>query len=1067
MNKQLSGISALSSISTQYRKFSKGQYIEHTQFNEFLDFFEDQDRLSRVMLQGVGIVCGLKPNLTYANKLLSSIQLSQGAALTTDGDLLTLNTTSEVSKDLYVSDLKTINIESKNYTHFKAYDNFKVGYPAFYENNGRGEQVELWELATAQEAHSDFQPIRNLSNIEEKYLLLYLENYEKEVKPCKGVDCDNHGVQQIRNLKVLVTTTKGIANILGDDFLPMPDPVDGTIPPKIKDLIQPHPLFIEDVLRPDKQERVIVDHLIVNNGVEKKISSADLKDLYITALEKNNYGEFVFEKINKISEIIGGQGVNHAMFKNVLQQCLDQQFGFQYAYDVVKDLMETYSEIIKLLPKSFTKDFPDLSSFPKHIMLGKLASGILLDSFRHQFYNSPVLDDQKAAQRVKVLVNRFVLQTQNFRYSTSFEEAAKIKIIPSQKLNPLSNKAIPFYYQSTKDLLKTWNFDKTGNRSYQDNLGYGIDFFSPNTQISDDPLHFNIDKNSFYNIEGHQGMLYEEAFQQIKEIKDKQQLGFDVMVLSLGELVDNKDLFKAYFNDYVAEHSGLEHKRGVERGGTFIMVYETIGRDARVIADFSLPYICCTPKIDIKLSLPGTVICAEADHLPFTVIPVNGEVKAVVDTVLNGGVEMFNGKYFFNPQKVDKSLHDKEITFTVNGKPTNCSIKVISEPKVNIVAASVVYPDGNSGEVTVNFTVSGQNFTDYNYSWDFWDNGGWVTLKPNARGFVSYTFHNLIPTRIPTIRVQVDGGGCSQDIAISDWYEAQVQLSLPKEKDVICSESALTPFEVSPADGEVKAVVNTSLNGGVEMLNGKYFFNPKKVDKSLHGQVIHFTVNGQSTNCSIKVITQPAVTVVVKSVDYPSGSSNETVIHFKVSQQIGQDFMNYDYSWNFGDYGNQSPVNPDSDGNVICKLYNVNPKNIPVIKVMVSNGDCNQTISLSNWYDPPSVPTVVINSIKFPKGNCCEDIPSAVLAEVEGDKNVSASQGSFTLQGKGSGALNLDYSWFQTYSDNGKTLVLDVSNEEIVKVTGLYTGSYEFQFMVIDADTGVFDAKTVKVNISR
>ncbi|WP_415327981.1 PKD domain-containing protein [Chryseobacterium sp. MMS23-Vi53] len=771
MNNQLSDILSLSNISTQYRKFSKGQYVEFTQFNEFLDFFEDQDRLSRVMLQGVGIVCGLKPNFVYTNKVLSGIQLSQGAALTTDGDLLTLNNTSEVSEDLYVSDLKTINLENKNYTHFKVYDNFKVNYPAFHENNGKGNQVELWELATAQEATSSFQPISNLSDLDDKYLLLYLENYEKEVRPCRGVDCDNHGVQQIRNLKVLVTTEAGINNIIGDDSVLLPpDPVTGEVPTRIIDRIQPHPLFIEDVLRAEKQERVIVERLILENGVDAHFSSNDIKDLYKTALENNNYGEFVFDKINKIVGVIGGQSVNHAAFKNELQQCLALQTGFQYAYDAVKDLMDTYSEIIKWLPKSFTKAFPDFGSFPKHILLGKLTSNIQLDSFRHQFYNSPVLDDEKATERVKTLISRFFQQTQSFRYSNSFEGQAQIKITPSQKLNPLSNKAVPFYYKITKELLKAWNFDKTSNRSTGENLGYGINFFTPNTQLPDDPLNFNIDKNSFYNIEGHQGMPYQQAVQQIKDIKDKLQLGFDIMVLSLEELKDNKDLSKAYFNDYLEENPGLEHKRGVERGGTFVMVYETIGTDAIVIADFSIPYICCTPKVDTKLSLPSSVVCLKSDIIPFTVFPTNGIVKAVVDEGLDGGVITVNGLYFFDPGAISQQLYGKEITFTVNGKPTNCSIKVILEPNVDIEVSSVHYQESGSTTATVVFTVSGSNFADYDYSWDFLDTGGWVPLNPDENGHVSYTFENLPPTRIPTIKVRVNGGGCSQDIAISDWY---------------------------------------------------------------------------------------------------------------------------------------------------------------------------------------------------------------------------------------------------------------------------------------------------------
>lgn len=739
----------LSNISTQYRKFSKGQYIEHTQFNEFLDFFEDQDRLSRVLLQGVGIVCGLKPKPVYKDSLLKSIQLSQGAALTTDGDLLTLNKTNKVSEELYVSDLKTINIDQKEYTHFKVYDNFKAKYPAFYDEE---KQIELWELATDLEKNSDFQPIEKLSNLEDKYLLLYLENYEKEVKPCRGVDCDNHGIQQIRNLKVLVTTADGIKYILE------------------KDKIQPHPLFLKDILKDEKLERVIVDHLILERGIDAGFSSLDLKNMYVSVLEKNKYGAGIFAKINAISKIIGMPEVDHKTFEAKLKEFLTQSAGFQYVYDIVKDLTNTYSEITALLPKAFTKCFPDLVSFPKHVMLGKLTSKIQLDPYRHQFYNSLVLDDDKAGQKIKLLISRFAQQAKSFRYSRDFEDKSEIKITPSQKLNSLSDKAIPFYYEVSEEFLKTWNFDKTSNRSSKENLGYDTDLLSPDAHIQN-PVSFNIDRNSFYNIEGHQGMDYQEAFEQIKKIRDEQQLGFDIMLLSFGELVRNKDLSKAYFNDYVESHSGLEHLHGVEKGGTFVMVYEISGRDTTIVADFSLPYICCTPKAKINLSLPSATICAEAERIPFTVLPFNGVVTADVDPKFNGGVELVNGLYFFNPKLVSSELHNQDITFSVNGSPVDCSIKVISQPKVKIDITSIAYPEGDSIQTTVSFHISGDNVADYQYSWDFLGNGSFISLNPDANGNITYTFYNLYPKRIPTIKVNVTGSGCSQNIAISDWYE--------------------------------------------------------------------------------------------------------------------------------------------------------------------------------------------------------------------------------------------------------------------------------------------------------
>lgn len=780
MNNQLNNIPEkyrdfiqLSDVSTQYRKFSKGQYIEFTQFNEFLDFFEDQDRLSRVMLQGVGVVCGFKPELAYLNKKLSSIKLSQGAAVTTDGDLLTLNVTNKVSEELYVSDLKTISIDSKVYTYFKKYDNFKVNYPAFHDENGG--QIELWELATAQEATADFQPVANFPDLEDQYLMLYLESYEKEVKPCRGVDCDNHGIQQIRNLKVLVTTELGANYILQ------------------KDRIQPHPLFMEDILGSVKQERVILERLIQEKGIETRFSFEDLKNMYAGILERSGYGEPVFRKVYEISKMFGLPVVDHLTFKSVLEECLSLPSGFQYAYDAVKDLTDTYSEIIKLLPKTFTKCLPDFASFPKHVMLGKLVSEIQLDPSRHRFYNSPVLDDEKAMQKVKALINRFNLQVQNFKYpirlindtivnEIPLEAESSIRITPSRKSEFLGNRAIPFYYQITEQFLKGWNFDKTSQRSFKNNLTYDADLLSQDPHIKK-PLVFNIDKAPFYNIEGHQGMHYQEAFDQIKKIRDDQQLGFDVMLLSFKELLKNKDLSKAYFNEYVDKYSGLDHKHGVEKGGTFIMVYDNMGRDEIVVADFSLPYICCTPKVKINLSLPNTTICAKAEKIPFTVFPFNGIVTADVDSDLDGGVELVDGLYFFNPASVSQELHNQPISFSVNGKPTDCTVTVITEPQVRIVVEKVDLPESDSTSTVVKFKITGEHFMDYQYSWDFLDNGSQVIQNPDPIGFVTYTFHNLSPRKIPTIKVKVIGGGCEQEVSLDNWYNVLSDISVDAGPD--------------------------------------------------------------------------------------------------------------------------------------------------------------------------------------------------------------------------------------------------------------------------------------------
>jgi hypothetical protein len=165
---------------------------------------------------------------------------------------------------------------------------------------------------------------------------------------------------------------------------------------------------------------------------------------------------------------------------------------------------------------------------------------------------------------VKFLISRFNHQVGYFDADRIMNNKGRVKITQSRKLNPLSNKAIPFYYNVTEGFLKAWNFEKTGNRSHQGNLAYDTDWQSSNPGAQDDPLVFNIDRNSFYNIEGHQGMDYQKALEQIKQIRDKQQLDL-ILWLSLEELVHNKDFSKAYFNEYVEQNPewniGMEWKR--------------------------------------------------------------------------------------------------------------------------------------------------------------------------------------------------------------------------------------------------------------------------------------------------------------------------------------------------------------------------------------------------------------------------------------------------------------------------------------------------------------------------
>ena len=77
------------------------------------------------------------------------------------------------------------------------------------------------------------------------------------------------------------------------------------------------------------------------------------------------------------------------------------------------------------------------------------------------------------------------------------------------------------------------------------------------------------------------------------------------------------------FANYFPKHPGLEHKSGVPKGGTFVLVYSDVDlspgpiielkmsstainekRNPKIIADFYIPYLCCSDCSSVTVSLP-------------------------------------------------------------------------------------------------------------------------------------------------------------------------------------------------------------------------------------------------------------------------------------------------------------------------------------------------------------------------------------------------------------------------------------------------------------------------------
>jgi len=832
----------LDNVTTQYRKFNENQVLTDGQLNEFIDYFEDQNRLSRTLLSGVGIVCGFKSTITSsglvpdvmekiapqkAENALDTIVITQGAGVTTDGDLITLRTGKEKSSDV------TIDFDTKNYRYFREYKD-KVRYDHFRIGE---EQIPLLELATEDELKQmevkgldtgSFKDIKTLEKLNEKIIILYLESYSNDETPCEDADCDNTGAEQVSDLKVLLADFQSVSDLMTSG--------------NAKDtLYKIHNSYEElfDRLPNIEAKRVILD---------PKVETADqLKRKFRNAMDsvsKLSDGFGAIADTFKIDLNFSGLSLFNKL-NTLLSASSPRLDDFQYRYDLLKDLIDTYNEIKGLILNLNVECCPTIASFPKHLMLGYAGGSLELGeyaAFRHGFYHSPITtQDDENYERLMLLANRFVQKINGFQ-----SYIGPVKITPSNLYVRLGEKAIPYYYNVDKPLLDKWNFEKTKTDRETYNLSYHTANLSSEDYVQN-PLNYNIDNNDFYRIEGHLGLPYETAVQNINDLKVKYGLAFDVSVLLLndGKKTDDepeeprkvsieelrnkllsisndisketgdpknallnlskldsdlKLLNKAKFetpsessddvtivkedprkeeiatellSDFLERKSGLEHLSGVEPGGTFVLIAESKANN-QVIADFSLPYLCCSKKDPVFLSLPSGKLCQNEKPVLMTIVPLDGQVKAFVNGTEISAITQTGGQSYFDPALVGAAYLGQTITFTVNDDPVDTQMIVNEVPNVTVTTGTPVNGENPTNPTaTVTFTVSGNNLGNLDYNWNFGD-GQLVTVTkpaPDANGVVNQSHtYNLVAgqedTFNPILSVS-NGSECSTQYTIS------------------------------------------------------------------------------------------------------------------------------------------------------------------------------------------------------------------------------------------------------------------------------------------------------------
>ena len=480
-------------IPTDFTVFGDDQVLTAEQLNENTNYFDDQTRLTRVKLLGVGVICGLRVTLTANN----TVVLGKGIGVTTDGDVLFFN------DDTVFDRFKPYDASYPNYSHFD-------GINPFFELVAKSD--------TATDATLDqfnAQAGRALNDTANPLIaVLFVQSYLKDGALCTGTSCDNKGSTCVNAVKLLLADSATAANLLNQ-----PAAVD-----------------------PAKLNEIAIDRAVIDSSIN---TYPDLANRYANAC-KAILSKLATELPNLFSQcsplLPDVFSIDPSASWIPKLKAIDATFppgaaGVQYYYDFLKDVAETYNQLygacIDLLVCDRTLCCPPTDLFPKHLLLGDLAPGAGPDRHRTLFRPSPALNcGHEKLTRAKFLaqkLNAMILGFQAPPHGT-------ILITPSYfEDRPLEERAIPFYYATdgTTPIQQAWNF-----RLHQ--LGkdaWNYSYNAPSYQAQGGaaaPFGSQLGRFPFFRVEGHLGTNISDALKTIESHAQSNNLPFAVRAVFLG-----------------------------------------------------------------------------------------------------------------------------------------------------------------------------------------------------------------------------------------------------------------------------------------------------------------------------------------------------------------------------------------------------------------------------------------------------------------------------------------------------------------------------------------------------
>lgn len=555
-----------------FPNYQPNQVLTSEHLNNLRRYLDEQNRLTRLRMSGMGIACGLTTREDPdADGVV--IQISEGYGISSEGYLI------DICRDDTDTAVDPVTrTRYKSYAQFRVYNdpgNYWVAGPA-----GNEQPIPIYELLSTADAEAleqegenlpgemplleefdSFQPV--IDNCHEGLfdrfiIVIYLECADESLKSCTANDCDNTGQKTNLTVRALLVN---------------PDDVVGqyTCDVKLNDV------NLYSLLYRDNLEAIRVPRWVKGVGqfgltVDALSTYDEIRDGYMAVIDGpgtggfnslrdgladgieaayDRYGPFLglLDGVDLITPINDDWDV-FELTERLRNTPLDPGY-VQYAYDFIKDLAKAYNEFIDLACDLHKECYHENYEFCKHLQLGRVSADNTKFTRDHRNYwlNSALSwnQDQRFAQ-CQVYFIRMMIMVREFLYmdfgTGNAPPVLPTRVTPSKEENmPLGEHAIPFYYydfdNAETTLYKAWAPQNglKGRANYA--LGFHSGLYAPAPpDFILNPLDYDIDEYNFLRIEGIVGKSFHEVATELEALKLQCSLPFDLVTVQLSDVLN-------------------------------------------------------------------------------------------------------------------------------------------------------------------------------------------------------------------------------------------------------------------------------------------------------------------------------------------------------------------------------------------------------------------------------------------------------------------------------------------------------------------------------------------------